>query len=282
MKPIYTCFLILILLQGCTIIDRDDYLKDYTPSIPEGADVRFVLLEDYTGIRCKNCPSAAALIATLSEVYGKRLIPVSIHAGYYARPINGVDLQTVAGNEYDDYFQIKGYPQGIVNRRLYKEAEFYPKDQWSGAIESVPERAEFGIELHIDYSATDRSYTINTDITRFESKGGKEPVLIFWLVEDNIITPQMMESGETDYNYCQRHVFRGALNNTWGESVALSDAVNIPSKQQEKCYILPEAYEEKNCSIVALLCDRDSKEILQVKECSLTTFPTQQNRKRAD
>jgi thiol-disulfide isomerase/thioredoxin len=61
---------------------------------------RKVLLEDYTGSRCVNCPSAARIAHDLKQVYGENLIVLGIHTGFFAFPFPPqfpLDLRTPAG-----------------------------------------------------------------------------------------------------------------------------------------------------------------------------------------
>lgn len=270
MKFILTSIcLFLISLYSCDVIDEGNYLIDYTPPIPEGKDTRFILLEDYTGMRCSNCPKAAAMALNLKEVYGERLITVSIHAGYFARPFTGIDLRTEAGDAYDAYFKTTGNPQGVISRTPFKDKMFFGLDKWGEAITAVPQKTFVGMDLKIDYTPENRSYNVSLDITKYQLGTTDSPDLILWLVEDNIITPQTMENGKWIYDYNQRHVLRGSLNGTWGESITLPSDLSNSIKIEKQGYVLPETFKEKDCSVIALLCDKNSKEVIQVAETSL-------------
>lgn len=256
-------------LCSCDKINEDDYLIDYTPPIPEGKDTRFILLEDYTGMRCSNCPKAAAMALNLKGVYGERLITVSIHAGYFATPVNGFDLRTEAGDAYNAYFKISGNPQGVVNRAPYDGKIFYGFDTWGEAVAAIPEKTFVGMDMKVDYSSDSRAYSVSLDITQYQLNAQKSLDLILWLVEDSIVTPQMMENGKWVNEYQQRHVLRAALNDSWGENTPLPSDLGSPMKIEQKEFTLPQTYNEKNCSVIALLCAPNSKEVIQVVEASL-------------
>lgn len=260
----------LVSLCSCDKVNEDDYLIDYTPPIPEGKDTRFVLLEDYTGIRCSNCPKAAAMALNLKGVYGERLITVSIHAGYFATPINGFDLRTEAGDAYNAYFKISGNPQGVVNRLPYDGKTFYGFNTWGEAVAAIPEKTFVGMDMKVDYSADSRAYSVSLDVTQYQLNAQESLDLLLWLVEDSITTPQIMENGKWADEYLQRHVLRAALNGTWGENTPLPSELGRPMKIEKSGFTLPKAFNEKNCSVVALLCAKGSKEVIQVAEASLT------------
>ena len=66
-----------------------------------------ILLEDYTGHKCGNCPRAAEKAEELKEIYGVQLIPIAIHAGFFASDFGGnftTDFTSIAGNEWDTFF----------------------------------------------------------------------------------------------------------------------------------------------------------------------------------
>ena len=60
---------------------------------------KVVLLEDYTGVRCVNCPAAAEIANGLLAQYEHQLVVLGIHAGFLSMPIGGFpDFQTEEGN----------------------------------------------------------------------------------------------------------------------------------------------------------------------------------------
>ena len=66
MKKIFVFALIAIMGTACSHIDEDERLIYVKP-----ADVaRAVLIEDFTGQRCINCPAATDVIHQLQEAYG--------------------------------------------------------------------------------------------------------------------------------------------------------------------------------------------------------------------
>ena len=62
---------------------------DATPIDPTEEQVKNVLIEEYTGVQCVNCPAGAALIDGMKQQYGSRLVPIAVHAGGFAFPISG-------------------------------------------------------------------------------------------------------------------------------------------------------------------------------------------------
>jgi hypothetical protein len=84
-------------------------------------------------------------------------------------------------------------------------------------------------------------------------------------MEDSIVGKQLLPTGD-DLNYVHRHVFRKTLNGTWGEEI--NTAALAPEEVITKSYSvkLDEAYNDKQCYIIAYVANTDSKEVLQVIE----------------
>ena len=51
-------------------------------NLPVAAVPRRVLIEDYTGQTCPNCPTFTNQIHDLQDIYGNLLVPVAIHSDY--------------------------------------------------------------------------------------------------------------------------------------------------------------------------------------------------------
>src|SRR6185503_2892836 len=89
-------------IEGSHIVDTthtstaDTFFTDTTPQ------PRIVLLEDYTGHKCGNCPSAATKAAELKTLYGDKVVVMALHVGDFAKTsgtIFSYDFRTVPGTE---------------------------------------------------------------------------------------------------------------------------------------------------------------------------------------
>ena len=74
-----------------------------------------VLIEDFTGFKCANCPDASSELHKIEEIYPDKVIGIAIHAGSFAEP-SGVfvtDFRTDEGNEITD-FRSGAFQPGLV------------------------------------------------------------------------------------------------------------------------------------------------------------------------
>ncbi|MEP7167922.1 MAG: hypothetical protein ABI855_00990, partial [Bacteroidota bacterium] len=78
-----------------------------------------ILIEEFTGHMCGNCPPAAEKITELKNIYKERLMSMATHAGSFAitfqQPYT-YEFKTPEGIEIHDNFQVSLYPIGMVNR----------------------------------------------------------------------------------------------------------------------------------------------------------------------
>ena len=66
-----------LLLTSCETIPEGERLIEIP--LPEDTTGGANLLIEYTGFRCVNCPKASEAAQALKEMYGERLLVVSMH-----------------------------------------------------------------------------------------------------------------------------------------------------------------------------------------------------------
>ena len=244
-----------------------------------------VLLEDYTGHTCPNCPTAGKLARDLKEQYPDQLIVMAVHAGWFARtyPESGVpqiydfDFRTTSGTEWDAFFGNgnAGNPNGLVNRLKVNNKYVLRPNEWAGVISTaVAEEPLMDLQLIVDYDATDRKICAHTK-SYFLQTLDRNLKLEAVIIEDSIIAtqknndPAVGEVGDI-LDFVHMHVVRGTLNGTWGSTLATVGTANPASVIKTLQSILPAGCKPENCHIVAFVFDEDTKEVLQAAEVELT------------
>lgn len=247
----YLCIAALALtLSACDEVDEGERFEpvDFVAQ-------KNVLVEDFTGQRCINCPLAAEALVSIQELYGSdHVIAVSIHGGDFAvsTPPNG--LATPTGEEYVSNWSVESFPSGLIDR-VGGLREF---TSWSaGVITRLQMEPAVNIEVENAYDPANRELSINVSATGNQDASGK---LSVWLVESNIVAPQIMPNGEYNLQYVHNHVFRTSVNGTWGEDVAVAEG-----ETETKSYsvTLDAAWKAENMAVVAFVSN-DSEGVLQV------------------
>lgn len=247
----YIIGIVAALFAACENISEDERFLDV-----EGVTAqRVVLLEDYTGQACVNCPDAHEVATELHEEYHNNLIVVAMHAGAQAIAAPA-GLKQPEGDEYADHFGVKTYPNGMVNRR----GGLKEYTSWGSAVYDEIQR-ESQLNVSIETSVTEGKLNVKADLLALEALEGK---LQLWVIEDSIIAPQVSHSGAQP-QYVHNHVFRGAINGTWGEDVSLTLGEEMTIEHNN--FELNTAWKPENLSVVAFMYNNDG--VLQAAQCKV-------------
>ena len=221
MKRLFLLATIIMGLTACSNIDEDERLIYVEP-----AEVnRPVLIEDFTGQACVNCPNATAAIHELQETYGEEnVIAVAIHCGPFAHLRSNMgnaflsDLGTKLGDEYYTHWNIEAQPGVKINRG----APIYDTNQYAAAVANELKKTS---TVHFDAV----EFSNNAVLVDLSSSDRVEGRLQVWIVEDSINAKdpqtkyqQFMPDGSRRQDYVHNHVFRASLtNDAYGEPVTL-------------------------------------------------------------
>lgn len=233
---------------SCSNIDEGDRLIYVKP-----AEVgRAVLIEDLTGQRCINCPTGTDIINGIIQTYSEdNVIAVGIHSGPLGFTGNSkrVGLMTDTGDEYYTYWANGtnlGQPSAIFNR---KKGPSDNLNNWAAEVGLIiSEKANLSIDITNAYDAKKRELT--TKVGAFGVNGTVNGKLQVWIVEDGIKAMQMMPDGSANQEYIHNHVFRAAVNGTWGEEVTVKEG---ETTSKDYSYVLPETWNADNISVVAFV-----------------------------
>jgi hypothetical protein len=244
--------LLTLTMSACSHIDESDRLIYVKP-----ADVkRRVLLEDFTGQRCVNCPKASDEIKALQEQYGEdHVIAVGIHSGPLGFYTKGdyLGLSTEVGDEYYDHWALEYQPVGLIDRGAPLEYT-----AWNARIREELEKTA-PVEIDIELHQNDNQLTVRAEVMGID--GTTSGKLQLWLTEDGITAFQMMPDGTRNMEYIHRHVFRAAINGTWGESVSVAEGETITTK--DYLFTIPEGWNADRRSVVAFVYNDQG--VLQAK-----------------
>jgi hypothetical protein len=266
---------VLFLLIGCDKIE-EPFLKPIGINEPEPLDtiafdtVRTVLLEDYTGHQCPNCPEAAEVAHNLSQLYGDRLVLLTVHAGHYSEaeaeePFT-YDFRTPEGTAMHDFFGFFFYPVGMVNRAEYGGNRMIIKDDWENAVaEIIDDEPQALIEIQNDYAASTRVLKCKVSTLFLENLEGTYYISVV-LTESGIVKPQETSDG-VSMDYVHNHVLRTSLNGTWGLPVG-QDGGAVGGVVHTNGYelTLNAEFIPENCAVVAFVYNNENNVVIQAAE----------------
>lgn len=242
-----------LLTVSCSDVSEDERFTYIKPQVGG----RCVLIEDFTGQNCPNCPKATKVIEQLQAQYtGDTVIAVAIHSGPFGvwDTPGRLGLRTKTGDEYFKHFNIEAQPSGIINR-FGGPLQF---SMWTAATQyMLKQQSKLNLALSNQYDPATRQ--VNISLQAVGTQGDINGKVQIWLTEDSIIAYQI--DGRTEIEkYTHNHVFRDAVNGTWGEDFKLGEG---QSRELSYSYKLPEAWEAKHVSVVAFVYN-DQEGVLQV------------------
>ena len=223
---IYVLVGVIFALVSCDEIDKDDrYIKvdagivtppdnpddpDYPTSVP-----RSVLIEDFTGQDCPNCPDAVPVIDMLEEAYPGRVVVVAIHSGkVLPASLGNMALQTELGEQY---YKDAGSPAQPAGRIGGSSDTYLPTD-WVVPVQNVlRQMSPVSLKIENVYDEASRKVSVSVNAYGVDDVSGS---LQLWLIEDGIMAPQSVLGTVKMYEH--NHVLRAAVNGAYGEPFTIA------------------------------------------------------------
>lgn len=242
-------------VASCNNISEDERLI----YVPPAEVSKPVLIEDFTGQRCINCPTAAKEIEDLQRDYGDdKIIAVSIHSGplavYPNQRITG--LRTQLCDDYYDHWQVDAEPMGLINR----SGGIVSLEKWRAKVtEALHEQSTMTLDLSATVGSSQKDMNISLKAQTPVPFSGK---MQLWILEDSIVAPQMMPDGTMNMSYTHRHVLRATVNGEWGTDVNW-EAGNYPLTFSAD---IEDGWNEENLAVVAFAYDEQGvKQVVMSK-----------------
>ena len=300
MKKYITLLSIILVITSCDKIDNNDFGN--STIIDNDTVVNFalrkILIEDFTGHLCPNCPDAARELEAIHDTYGNQIIGMAIHVSKsFARPYPAsqapkfqYDFRTDWGDDWDEYFGISesGLPKGMVNRIGFEnEIHKLGKNEWDGAVINLLEsKPMFNISV-LPANLSDHHGFIDINTTSIYDTTGSYN-LVVCLTESQIINWQK-DGQDNVESYEHNHVLRTvlideALSNTisYNEQEIIFKRYNYNIDDLEQYNIDYSTnntaelgngnagdWNASNMSIIAYIYNTTTKEIVQVEESHL-------------
>ncbi len=242
------CLAALLGTASCENIAESDRLVYVKPS-----DVKKnILVEDFTGQTCRNCPETTDVIHELQQTYGDSVvIAVGIYSGPFGKRTNGdlLPLTTKAGDEYYTAEGIQQQPSVLVDR-VTTTSDNSLLTNLVNANVSKEARALLSASATYD-AATGKA---GVAVTVESMADVQNAPFCVWVVEDSIVSPQIMPTGKTNTAYVHNHVFRAQLTSPMsGETVTL--AKGQPVTRNYSLAIDASAWKAEHMSYVIFVCD---------------------------
>jgi thiol-disulfide isomerase/thioredoxin len=245
------------------------------PTITPCQTNRVVLVEEFTGVSCVNCPTGTEKLEQLSSQNPGKVIVVAIHAGYFSTPSssnNYHDLRSDDGLLLESLVlgPVSGYPSATINRKIFTGENQLPTNltKWAGFISTeICNRPIAELSATSTYDPQDSMATVTVNMTPstyFEGALEEDLAISIMITESNIIGFQKTPQGP-DTNYVHKHVLRDVISSDYTGDILITKG-NVLSPQQKVItdYKIPAEWNPDNCYIVAFIHYKgDSKKNVQ-------------------
>lgn len=239
-----------------------------------------VIIEDFTGHKCGNCPRAHEKAQELLGIYGDNLIFVAVHAGGFAKvdiPQGYItDFNTSMGTELESYYEadLEGLPVGMVNRRPWNNKTLTKYPNWSAAVAAIlNEDPKLDISLQATFDETTRDISVTANLDYFTA-GDANHQIVALITEDSIVAQQAdysLAAPSLIEDYVQMHVLRTTITpGTWGVPVKGNPIFAGEKITKTFTATLDPAWREHHCEVVVYVLDNTTKQILQAEKVHLT------------
>lgn len=260
---IFTLIAAVVLFAACDVIPESERLGQGPEKV---VSARKVLLLDFTGQKCPNCPDAAAIVADLTAAYPRNVVAVGMYPDGHGLALPAalpVSLSTQEAMDYLSYYGTsnENLPCGVINGRKFGDKYIQDKDSWTSLVleERLVEPDCF-VDLVYTPGPTHKVDVTLTPQIKFDYNVS----LQLWLIENGIKSTQSFKEGaKSDYEH--NHAFRKCLNPLWGDE--LGNIVEPTTKSYS--FDIDSKYVVDNCSVVAVLINTETKEVVQVGDIAL-------------
>lgn len=264
-------YFLSIIFAALLFVSCDEEPVPMLPKVVPPAD-RVVLIEDFTGVSCANCPRGARLIENLKAQYPGSIVSLAVYTnGFDNRaPESKYDFKTAAGQELQDNISpLFGKPAAAINR--VEDASsgsrfLYVADTWTPAVlQELQRNVEMNMTMTTSYNAATR--TVSGTITMIPTQDFNEQVSYTIVIAENKIIDPQDDDGVIVLDYEHNHVFRDALTAPTGDVLGSSFATGEVVTRNFS-YTLPAEdgwWVADNCEIIAFahLSEGDERRVLQ-------------------
>ncbi|MBO5445128.1 MAG: Omp28 family outer membrane lipoprotein [Muribaculaceae bacterium] len=264
------------MLAACdNIAEEDRYIKVEKPVIE---NPQTLLVMEFTGNRCINCPNGAAEIERIKKDEGAdKVISVGLHpkgnpntnpmlALYPERHVQ--DFRSDAATALYEYYNPAGFPAAVFNGQNMSTSTL---DWMERASKALQKSANMSIEAECAFDPQTEELTVDYTV-EFGNTISEKLNLTVWLVESDILGSQLMPDGSTNDRYIHNHVLRASLNGNWGETIANGkpgesvDSETPPLQGTASMSLKDTGWVPENCHVVVYVYRDSDKGVEQAAE----------------
>ena len=220
---------ISILLYSCkeTLESYENIVKPaldttFIASAVETPQSKKILIEEYTGVRCQNCPTGHDEVKNLLNIHKDKLLAISLHSKFLGNKyeFSAYDLLNDESESLYKEYGAGSKPAAMVDRSKFNNLTVLSRTEWGPAIDALKSKTS-PVNIHIKNTnnASTKNYRIRAEM-HFTEKVTDDLKYTIYIIENNITTAQLLPTGNIDSFYIHQHVLRKTLTDFNGNSLA--------------------------------------------------------------
>jgi hypothetical protein len=262
--------------KGVRFFDPEKPLLDttYMASSTPVAQDKNVLLFDVTGVRCNNCPEAAALARKIADtlhpgrVVVVALYPTSLPSLTY--PWDGgfdtmanADAEALTGN----LGAIPNLPIGCVDQIKISGSYYLDRATWNGHVNNqLLKTSPLNIDLHTEWITSENKGRVEAKVTYTTAVTGAKHLIYIAVLQSDVVSKQSdknVKPSGVDEDYVHNHALRKLFTSTTGDTL---NAELSAGRVFEKHYYVSPRYnwDPSHMEVVVWVMDAATKEVLHV------------------
>lgn len=235
-------FVLLICVVLTCILNVNAQEPQFVSKNPQ---TRGVLIEEFTGRLCINCPYGHIIANSIVRDNPGRAWAINVHGGGFA-PTSYPNFNTAYAESIIDAFNVSGYPQGVVNRST---SYALSRGEWTVEANLQTEQlAECNVGGQVLINKETRMATISLEVYYTANSVANKNYLTVMMLQDSILgyqqggstNPEQMLNGQ----YVHMHVFRDVVTPLWGDEIVPTTAGTLVTKTYT--YKIPEVISSPN------------------------------------
>jgi len=268
---IFIIFTSILVFNSCC----DDPVKvpDFKP--PETSKV--VLIEEFTGVNCINCPGGAEEIKRLKGLYPDNIAAIAIHGGDLSEPLeeSKYDLRCEDGEKLVKKWGGNNKPSAMIDRVKFEGEETVPiagYNFWNDpVVQELKKEPVVNLNGKAEYDAANKTISIEVNIFPLQNLNGNYKLNIA-LTEDHIIDAQNVKNVGIVKDYEFNHVLRDLVTNWNGDVINESLIENNPVSFKYKYTVTNELWKIENMHVIAFVAgggEIDNSPVLNAAEIEI-------------
>jgi hypothetical protein len=252
--------------------------SEYVTTIIPTAQAKNVLIEEFTGVRCSNCPNGAIVLKNIQTANAPRVLVAKAHVGNYGIPIKtDLDLRNPDATTLSSSLGMQTQPSAAVDRQLNTGTDYtFSINQVSGkVISQLAKPTPVNISLEKLVNAT--LDTINLAATFiFTDTTSRKLAFNIYLLENKVITHQdsfdvvSLSTLEIE-EYEHEEVLRKSITPSF-IGTAFPDILQPIGKVYIRALQFPKpsnVLNLNNCTLLVFVHDVDTKEAIHCQQIHL-------------